>query len=25
VKQELKELGLSTTSFGIPLDFSWKF
>jgi len=25
VKQELKELGIQTSSFGIPLDFHWKF
>jgi aspartate aminotransferase-like enzyme len=26
VKQELKELGITQpTSFGIPLDFHWKF
>ena len=25
VRQELKELGITTSSFGIPLDFHWKF
>ena len=24
VKQELKELGIQTSSFGIPFDFHWK-
>jgi hypothetical protein len=25
VKQELKELGVTATSFGTPFDFSWRF
>lgn len=24
VKQELKDLGIQTSSFGIPFDFHWK-
>tara|TARA_X000001382_G_scaffold127408_1_gene115231 strand:+ start:206 stop:430 length:225 start_codon:yes stop_codon:yes gene_type:complete len=25
VRQELKDLGLQSTSFGIPLNYNWKF
>tara|TARA_R100001086_G_C11673794_1_gene213688 strand:- start:17 stop:241 length:225 start_codon:yes stop_codon:yes gene_type:complete len=25
VKQELKDLGLTPTTFGMPFDLSWKF